>query len=998
MEPNYSGYDLSQDHPGYSLPRSNITYHVYPERSHTENEIVSQNAYRRIMDSYEEYEKLADIFQVELDKRQQEAKERKTHEKLLREERQRQLREERRNRGTAKSKATLTPTTTPSRGSPQPYHPYKIPNQKISLTDPRRGPSALNHSDRYLQLQGSIFCVPSDSNSHDERDQQPNLIHDSSHPNKRSISSSPILPLTPSPPLQPSNLYASLATEACSTPYVPTGSMSPFATSLHSFGQEQATTSLRKKRKQAIPVRSSVINRTPGITLKIQPDNDQNLRVEILKNIEDYQQTQLAETKVDAISDGDVHMGQQASAEKSSDSNVDVSESQKKLQVKQDLDKIRESIESARPGYAFYPSSITEVTEFQRSGSSPNISPKHRRYSFSTLESSASMVPLSELDVLIAARADLPLSWNNFSNRECQVNKVVGKHDSDFELLEMTVQEAVARQHAAHVYPSSDDESSISRTGPVKAQGRRSSHLAQDREQRREREDSAATDQSTPLAESPTKKAKSDKHSRKSSVSPIQKPLVSTARHATGARSTRGGDANLVPVHDDIEKAMKEKRLKKLAEKKRQESLSRMTSESVTDGGHETDDEHVEHEDNALCEDVALEESHSVIVKSEDDVTQNLGRSLPKVSPLGPRKSLTLSIDGLLKCKDHESPHSQLHSQPNSPPSPPHSRHTSPARVASGISQSGKAATESDPSSTPPTTPLFAPMTADHHLSIDTQQEPVRSSISTTTTSTSAMIVPSGVRVRTRVRSDSTPVPPEGRNIFFDSALEKIAAKRREQIAKKKAANARATSTDHEVHEGKVNNDNDKESPEQFQKDSDALITLDSHALERGMHGQEFNGVKSSAANLPKSSKFLPGRVLRKTRAKSQDVSGGQSSSATTSISGSAEQHSNEGVNDMDMIDPDCTSCRLVLNSLDRLLWKQAMESGDIHLNPRTWSKTAALCVACKAQYQKHHMRCTQCFYVPVLTDDMSRVGGLKAGGTCSRCKAGTWHRDSDSS
>ncbi|KAG0000145.1 hypothetical protein BGZ79_006253, partial [Entomortierella chlamydospora] len=974
MQSNY--YDLTQDHPGYSLPRSNISYHIYPEKSPTQDASVSQKAFRRIMDSYDEYEKLADSFQVELDKRQQLVNERKAQEKLLREERSRQLREERRSKRATKTKAvSVTPVPTPPRGSPQPFHPYK----NISFQ---------NSSDSSAAVSAADACLP----------------------------------------LSASSAFSSI---------------SLFAPLSYSGGQEHTTPWIRKKRKQAIPVHSSIVDRTPGITLRIQPDttNDQHLQVEILRNVEDYRSTQATRVKeVDSVVvlDEDEDMDRIAQQVHAENSNVDVSESQKKNQAKQDLDKIIESIKSGRPGYAFYASPVAgESAAYQHlhmlldedsHGESTPQNTHVSKKSLSTPETSASTIPsVMDLHDVIAARAALPLSWNNFSTRDCQVNKVIGKHGRDFELLGEAVQEAVARQHATHVASSDESDSRKSNQSSVKTQSRRASELE------KEREDSAASSSSvsTPQTASPIKKARSRTHSRKLSESvPPSVPEMPTRARGTGARGTRGSDSILVQGYDDIEKILKEKRQKKRAEKQRQESVSRMTSEPATDGGHETDIDIEGHE-----------EPETITMKSEDDVVLSL------IHSHSPRELTPRSNSNMEEALNYKDEFSRPYSQPNSPPSPPHSRQTSPVRGVPGSTYTN-VAPESDTSSTPPTTPLFAPDATDSdHPSANTRKE---SSASIISASTPATTLPSaGIRARTRVRSDSDPIPPEGKNNFFDLALEQIAAKRREQLAKRKAAAAAATAAaagtptddavnipppptiplvtdrdqDQDAREESVNHssltegaektsDGDKETLEQLLDDSEIVIELDSHALERGLHDQDSDkGVESSAANLPKSSKFLPGRVLRKTRAKMQDhlyatsqattsSSNGTTPTPTTTTvanAGSIEQCSHDAVEDIDLLDPDCTSCRLVLNSFDRLLWKQAREAGKMHLNRRTWSKTAILCIACRLQYQKHHLRCTQCFYVPVLTDDMmTSRSGLKAGGTCSRCKAGTWHRDSD--
>ncbi|KAI7823808.1 hypothetical protein BC939DRAFT_450873 [Gamsiella multidivaricata] len=159
--------------------------------------------------------------------------------------------------------------------------------------------------------------------------------------------------------------------------------------------------------------------------------------------------------------------------------------------------------------------------------------------------------------------------------------------------------------------------------------------------------------------------------------------------------------------------------------------------------------------------------------------------------------------------------------------------------------------------------------------------------------------------------------------------------------------------------------------------------------------------MESTTGNLPKSSKFLPGRVLRKARPRAQDLQYVTDASnvglSSGSVSTADRGHRESMADDDEMLDPDCTSCRLVLNGFDKLLWKQARQAGEVNLNPKRWGKTAILCIACRMQYQRHHLRCTQCFYVPVIAEEMlGRPGAPKAGGTCSRCRAGTWLQEKD--
>ncbi|KAF9552025.1 hypothetical protein EC957_000098 [Mortierella hygrophila] len=95
--------EMPADRSEYNYPITNITYHL-PESPHPERgEAAAQKAFRRILDSYSENERLADTFQVELDKRTQIANERKAEERRVRLERQRVAQEEKRSKKLGKN-------------------------------------------------------------------------------------------------------------------------------------------------------------------------------------------------------------------------------------------------------------------------------------------------------------------------------------------------------------------------------------------------------------------------------------------------------------------------------------------------------------------------------------------------------------------------------------------------------------------------------------------------------------------------------------------------------------------------------------------------------------------------------------------------------------------------------------------------------------------------------------------------------------------------------
>ncbi|KAG0246685.1 hypothetical protein BGX31_010554 [Mortierella sp. GBA43] len=729
MDPGYSDYDLSQDHPGYKLPVSNISYYVYPEESsHRDTEAVAQRAFKRIMDSYDEYEKLTEVFQVELDRRQQQAKERKEREKALREERQRQMKEEKKNRRLGK----------------------------------------INHTGNNNNGAG----------------------------------------------------------------------------------------------------------KAPGI----QPDTEQQLQVEILKNVNDYcsrstpsKSPGIAKTITDTDDGVEPMVGiiPQTHEQSNGDSSGENLEHQQELQAKQDMEKVLESIESGRPGYPFFPTAYLHQAlekELQsRESAEPCTSAtaterlpdqKHCRQSSNassrslelhdptgnrlpewtehqTLELVGSRVLLDEV---VAARAQLPLSWDNFSTRDCQVNKVktIGKQDKDLELLEEVVQETIARQHAVQML-SEDSDSGLNPNHPQgneKAPNHRASN------HRREREGSSASTSSPPAP--PTSKYAATRSSTKKALE--TPPPVATPSRRLGARTTRGVTRGSARGSDETDHVLKQRRVMRRSEKQRHDSSSRASSQAAD--GDQEDQGH--HEDEMGAEDRIPEEERRQL--------QSLHCSwMAQVSLLEELQTMNQSDEAV-------KPHADLNAE-----------------------------------------------------------------------------------VEVKVEAEAKSVDP-------DVAVES---------------------------EGVNSSHQDKESvsAEHLQ-----TANFDPHAMERELDSlASSRPSETTKANLPKSSKFLPGRVLRKGRIKDSDD---PSENATSG-------------EDLEMYDPDCTSCRLVLNAFDKVKWKQVQQAGDVQLNPKRWGKTAILCVACCSQFQKHHLRCTQCFYVPVIPEDVAgKTGAPKAGGTCVRCKAGTWLRE----
>ncbi|KAF9915365.1 hypothetical protein BX616_006316 [Lobosporangium transversale] len=556
---------MQSDH-AYQLPVSNIAYHVYnPEEDGTRTQAVSQQAFKRTMDNYHEHERLADLFQVELDKREREAQERKEREKP------------------AKMQKKSSKRSHQSQGQDRPQHPLPErhslrrhlrnlsnnpsnssllegngPNSKDSAAilvnkssgNHRRSRrnSDISTSDisgygdddvRILPPLSKSTHLQSSSSSHVNRD-----IHLATPLNEqRSLSSSPALPLTPSPRLTP--MYSGHEErngtdsgtdipQQSSNHLINNSSFSSLASSTSSTSSPLVSSALslpghmvpgRKKRKQAIPVHPSVVDRIPGITLRIQREKQSDqLQVEILKNLDDY------------------------TIRRDADHSPEL-----KLQATQDLRKVRESIESGRPGYAFFPapSSVAQSQHLNSTEVSESV----------TVSAGFSVDALVNMTDMFDARS-LPLSWENFSTRECVVNKVIGKHDKDLDVLEEAVQDAIARQHYTHQQTTqSQHERERDHEGsPV-------SNTIQ------KRNPSVPVNSSTiaALSTSPSATMTAGPRTTKPAVtvSPAAgRPAPTRATRSRMHVSDRGGKDDLI-AHDDIEFVLKQKRKKKLEERRR---------------------------------------------------------------------------------------------------------------------------------------------------------------------------------------------------------------------------------------------------------------------------------------------------------------------------------------------------------------------------------------------------------------------------------------------
>ncbi|KAF9570031.1 hypothetical protein EC968_002345 [Mortierella alpina] len=1014
----------------YQLPVSNIAYHVYSRkeeqaRMHT----ISQRAFQRTMDSYHEHEHLADLFQVELDKKEIQRRERKEQDKLLKKKksskRSTQSHSQDRSCSQLQYSAPPQPPPQPALHSLHPqvtalgvsgaegvkveptsdvhrsgeYHGLKRARRHSDISSSE----VSGYGDEELGHLGSKIA-PSQMVTSGSSSQAESIIN-RSRSNERSTSSSPALPITPSPRVTPSEV--SERNENDSEQRLAMGSANRSSIQPESYGSArsltlttppgttssilalpQDATSGRRKRKQAIPVNPSIVERMPGITLRIQRELQGNqLEVEILKNVDDY--------GWDPMSSENPHSN---------------------LQAIEDIQKVEEAIRSGRQPMTCN----RRVSDWNRSLSNSLAS-----LSWSTTNTSSS-TSLASMQDLIDARS-LPLSWENFSTRECVVNKVTGKHDTELHILEEVVQGTIAR----HQY------STLNLDEEPRHRGR--SPRASTTPTRRHSDASTGTSPAAATA------AASIGVGRTSKSSGASAPVVTRTLPARATRSrthvskdSRSGKRGVALLaHDDLEAILNRKRRKKLAERRR--LGSRASSKDGTDddddedeyddedGTHmeesrldkemsEGDQEEHEHGDvtrnnrrkqqrkrqisytdkHTAAQDsqkspakplpeagdkrhVSQEEvesssssSSSDVDNSEDeylDTKERLARNrrrtkLPKGSSAADDTADT-PANSKARRKSESDTRTPLRPHVTTATAPPlanigggrrtkkawgrgrNSRKEDEVGTTTDDSSDGGPDGEEDvvdergPSnsrSTPATVSAAKMQSTANHLPSTLAQSTRTRKLSSVadmpsptplSASSTGINLESGGRTRGRGRSFSGELSLQGgdKNRFFDLALDTMNQKRRDALAKKRAAKVEAKGR------------------EQREK-------ADKERLE------EAKAQKVEASNLPKSSKSLPGRVLRRTR-----------------MDGTAEEGS---------VDPDCTSCRMELKAADKDAWRVAQELGEIQL-PKMWGVHAILCTTCRLQYLDHHSRCTACFYVPV-KEEMAISGS-----SCIRCKAGTW-------
>ncbi|KAF9438788.1 hypothetical protein BGZ76_004625 [Entomortierella beljakovae] len=1065
----------------YQLPVSNIAYHVYsPEEDIIRSKSISQEAFRRTMDNYQEYEHLADLFQVELAKRDQETQERKGR-SLKTPKKSSKKPQQSRNQEPAQPSQPERQSLRRLRNSSANASNNSIAEENNSkdITIDKVSTGEKSGSLKRSRQNSDVSTSDISGNGDDEAKfhQTPSKstsIRQRSvdmQTNERSLSNSPVLPLTPSPRLTPSDStnmnkmitessmnhsIESLAQSKIESSDSPRTNLGHVSTTFPSH-----TTSRRNKRKQAIPVHPSVVDRIPGITLRIQRENmGDQLQVEILKNLDDYSTRQ------------------------------DNQSPTLKLQALQDLRKVKESIESGRPGYAFFPASLLNRIE-----DSPDLTGSLSSVdSFALLEDS--------YDV-----RSLPLSWENFSTRECVMNKVIGKHDKDLDILEEVVQDVILRNHYndhQQQQRSQSEKDSESNNPEVSNSQRRRSRISTS--------PSTAALASTPVLGSVSTMSLK---SAGTSTSPI-------TRSAPG-RSTRsrkhisdqygdnfGGDDELI-AHEDIEFVLKQKRRRKLEERRKRQG-SKGSSKGNEDDEDDDDDDDEDNEDGKDDEDIEMSHRKGTFGESKEmddmqDMYSNKERDIysthsysdrnqdskngdipmttsNKLQNKGQMQDYSNDVKGVLK----RQPEDTVILAARTRGGPVQSRRQSDVYVYEGLTESSDSVSESEDdddykdrsykssyTSRKRSLPLDQATVANHPESNDTAEstrtpeqriraerkmankkltqidstatergsesleesrtlpaEPPRrhkkswtrgrntrkedlvattddedesssfedadgdkvmtlakhidreearlanndshssthgkrglvstSSHMPTPTTYDQKVVEddgdhlnnssrrsttaheSGGRTRARARSFSSTIDTDDKTKFYENALGVMKQKRREALAKKRA-----------TREAEEKERNEREQQEQREREFRDERERRELAV---MQQQQEIAQKAESSNQPKSSKSLPGRVLRRTR---MDPSS------------------------MEDVDPDCTSCRLELSADDKSLWKIALESKEIVL-PKTWGAHAILCTACRLLYLDHHWRCTACFYVPV-KDELPTS-------SCSRCKAGTWLKE----
>ncbi|KAF9550109.1 hypothetical protein EC957_001595 [Mortierella hygrophila] len=1055
--------------PVYQPPVSNIAYHVYnPEDDLERVQAVSQRAFQRIMDSYTENERLADLFQVEDDKQQELVRERKEREKLLKQQQKKQSSKRQGQGYPSRSQDriislpaipferqtfrrfhqnTTTPllshsnnnnlqqetqtaaTTTPSTTATALATAASIAEKAEGLRDQSAG--SLKRARRLSDISSSDISGlgDDDSRSLPPSTSSPARNSTASRPaglgihladsNDRSITSSPALPPTP-PRDSPSHTTSQPekdGTDRSSNQVHSTGPSSLAASTTSSFSfavpslpqQQQRllpSGTSRRKRKQAIPVHPSVVERIPGITIRIQRERQgDQLEVEILKTLDDYK-------------------GPQSGNEESLSPAL-------KLQAKQDIRKVRESIDSGRPGYAYFsPAGVPGHAQQQLSAGSATATTNHANRSLEWPKPLPGSVPsltwtssntnstenLTAMQGLFDARS-MPLSWENFATRECVVNKLVGKPDKDLNTLEGVVQDAIARQqYALQLQHEQEEQERLRAQSLTPVDSHRGLSVG-----------FTGSDNGV-IGGGTIAHPNSSSRASRSVAAPSMRTRSAPAR-ATRSKaqvSSRGGK---LVAHEDIENHLKEKRRRQREQQHRRQSSrtsskdgeededddedddKRDSSRRTTHDGDDTDDG--ESEDRSLPKgakrkftkrnasrrnnkqgDDALTSESS----SDDDDDERDGKSSKKRYNSSRHRGADDNLASI--SRDHQRKTFKQAPRPDRKGSEPIRRNKkfwSRGRNSrkedevddTGTGESGSEDDEdhNDDYEGVPSTKKASGSTQtripDSWLRKEARTKRPSDSAQPTTTwkPTRAFRRLSTESDRSNEDSDDdgsdangtggNPAEPKNQRFaktlasaekakFFNSAVGLIHRKNLEMLESRRKGSSRAGLL-REVRskEAALKKEEEEEKEKEIELEKEKELQESRVKLE-GRLVEESKAQKVESTNLPRSSKSLPGRVLRRAAA------GGSGSGSTGGE------------------DPDCTSCRLELSVAEKDAWKLAQEKGEIRL-PKTWGTHAILCVACRNQYLGHHSRCTACFYVPV--EEEMETSGKR----CSRCKAGTW-------
>ncbi|KAG0293844.1 hypothetical protein BGZ96_002228 [Linnemannia gamsii] len=1050
--------------PVYQPPVSNIAYHVYnPEDDLERVQAVSQRAFQRIMDSYTENERLADLFQVEHDKQQKLVRERKEREKLLKQQQKKQSKRQ----GQGYSSRSLdrifplstTPferqsfrrfprnTTTPVLSHPNTNNHHHLQgNQTEAATNApsaaataaaaiaekaaelqHQSAGSLKRARRLSDISNSDISGLGDD---DTKSLPPSTSSQAktsttSRPaglgihladsNDRSFSSSPALPPTP-PRDSPSHTTSQAeqdGTDRSSNQVHSTGpsSLAASTTSSSSFAipnlpqqhlQLLPSGTSRRKRKQAIPVHPSVVERIPGITIRIQRERQgDQLEVEILKTLDDYEEPQSG--------------------------NEESLSPALKLQAKQDIRKVRESIDSGRPGYAYFspagvPAHAQQTQPSTSTTSTTDYANRSQDWSKSlpgslssltwTSSNTNSTENLTAMQNLIDARS-MPLSWENFATRECVVNKIVGKPDKDLNTLEEVVQDAIARQqYALQLQHEQEEQERLRAQSLTPVDSHRGLSVG-------------FTGSDNGIVGSTTNNHLNSASRASRSVAASSMRTRSAPARATRSKAqdlSRGGK---LVAHEDIENHLKQKRRRQREKKHRRQSSRTSSKDGEEDDDDDDDDDdkrdssrRTTHDGDDTDDGESEDHSSSKIPGTKRKYTKrnSVRRSHKQDDDVPTSESSSDDDDdddedgkgngkryNSSRHRDSTLPKKTFKQAPR-----PDRKGSEPIRRNKKFWSRGRNSRKEDEVEDTGTGESGSEDDDDHN----DDYEDARSTKRASGSSTQTRIPDSWLRKKPRTKRPSDPVLPtttwkptrafrrlstssggpdddsnsDGSDVdgtgansadpkpqkfaktltssenvkFFNSAVELIHRKNLEMLESRRKGTSRAgVLREARSKEDALQKEKDQEKEKELEIEKEKELQESRVKLEVRLV-EESKAQKVESTNLPRSSKSLPGRVLRRAAA------GGSGSGSTGGE------------------DPDCTSCRLELSAAEKDAWKVAQEKGEIRL-PKTWGTHAILCVACRNQYLGHHSRCTACFYVPV--EEEMETSGKR----CSRCKAGTW-------